>query len=202
MDIPQTGRQPIALSDKDKRALLRKRRVKDKSDPFATDPNRKISELGRLALRREDVNDIFALGDMCATHALTDKSRLLIFYVGKTLIAYRRALSESQNAIDRKRAIRAIEDFTDWVLDVARKFPTRRNISVALWTLADNDEQQNPKYERTHHRAVLRLLDGYQKHSQREQNKQRQSDKTSPKMSTQQDGDFTAIDPDISIGGQ
>ena len=82
MKTPQTGRQPLPLADQEKRKLLRKRCRDDKTDPFATDPNREISELGRLALRRQDVNDLFALGDLCARRSITEEGRLLVFYVG------------------------------------------------------------------------------------------------------------------------
>jgi len=61
MDIPQTGRRPPNLTEEQERALLRKRRRQDKLDPFALDPNQEISKLGKLALRRDDINDLFAL---------------------------------------------------------------------------------------------------------------------------------------------
>ncbi|MBC7869242.1 MAG: hypothetical protein H7Y09_00270, partial [Chitinophagaceae bacterium] len=99
MNIPQTGRREIPQTDKEIREMLRKGIAADKTDPFATDPNTPISKLGKLALRRDDVNDLFALGDLCALQSLTqlaeNEIRLLIFYVGKTLIAYRKAVRQS-----------------------------------------------------------------------------------------------------------
>lgn len=140
MEIPQTGRQPMKLNEEQVQMMLRKRRRQDKYDPFATDPNREISTLGKLALRRDDVNDLFALGDICARGSLTEDNRLLIFYVGKALIAYRRAMQTADNIVDRKLARRAINEYIKWVLHTAHRHPTRRNLAVALWAAADDDE--------------------------------------------------------------
>ena len=87
MPVPQTNRQPIPLTPNEIRRELSKRRQADNTDPFATDPNPQIKELGRLALRREDINDLFALGDLCAQLVVSEDNRLRIFYVGKALMA-------------------------------------------------------------------------------------------------------------------
>jgi len=64
MNIPQTNRQPGKLSTEETAKLLAKRHPQDATDYFATDPNPDIRHLGRLALRRNDINDLFALGDV------------------------------------------------------------------------------------------------------------------------------------------
>src|SRR5687767_5987403 len=138
-DAPKTGRQSLPMVSAQVRAALRKQHPQDTVDYFATDPNPDIRTLGRLALRREDVNDQFALGDMCAERAFTDDNRLLVFYVGKTIIAYRRALQFSMNDVDRTLAHRASDDFVAWVIQTAHEFPTRRNLAVALWTVAETE---------------------------------------------------------------
>src|SRR5262245_276157 len=101
MNVPQTGRKPLPLSEAEVRKALRKRHSQDNLDFFATDPNSEIRTLGRLALRRDDINDLFALGDLCTKRSVTDDNRLLVFYVGKALIAYQRALETAKNDIDR-----------------------------------------------------------------------------------------------------
>lgn len=139
MHTPQSDRQPVDLTQDDIRQILRKRHKADRYDYFATDPDPEIRTLGRLALRRDDINDLFALGDLCARQALTDDGRLLVFYVGKALIAYNKALKKAGNDIDRNLARRMLFDFTDWVLAQSREAPTPRNLAVALWALADEN---------------------------------------------------------------
>src|SRR5690606_17063529 len=53
----------------------------DIADYFASDPDDEIRRLGRLALQRNDVNDLFALGDLAARRALGRKNDLLIIYI-------------------------------------------------------------------------------------------------------------------------
>src|SRR5690606_10616605 len=69
--------------------------------------------------------------------------KLLIFYTGKALIAYRRALSMARNDVDRTLARRAVEHYLDWLIAVAREQPLRRNIAVVLWALGgeENDDE-------------------------------------------------------------
>ena len=136
---PQTGRQPLPETSEEVRQALRKQHPQDSVDYFATDPNPDIRRLGKIALRRDDVNDQFALGDLCARRVLTDDKRLLVFYVAKTLIGYRRAIQFASNDVDRALAHRAVDEFIAWVLDVARSFPTRRNLAVALWAIAETE---------------------------------------------------------------
>src|SRR5215510_7765797 len=104
VDIPQTGREPIAMSEEAMNKTLKKRHPQDAVDYFATDPNAEIRALGRMAVRRTDINDLFALGDMCAKRSITDDGRLLVFYVGKTLIAYQKAHRTAVNTEDRDLA--------------------------------------------------------------------------------------------------
>ena len=138
--LPQSHRSAPPLSAEAQRDLLRKPHPLDLRDPFANDPDERVRELGRLALRRTNVNDSFALGDLCARLALNDTGRLLVFYVGKTLMAYRRAAQQAENDVDRTLAQRARERFVDWVINVTRAHMTRRNIAVALWAIADDDD--------------------------------------------------------------
>ncbi|MBN8636149.1 MAG: serine/threonine protein kinase, partial [Anaerolineae bacterium] len=134
--VPQTGRTSPTAGDR----LLRQNHPHDQRDMFATDPNREIKQLGRVALRRTEPDDYFALGDLCARQSITPHDRLLIFYVGKTLTAYRRALKHAQTNVDRAAAIRAIDLYTDWLIDVARINPLRKNVAVVLWALAGDEE--------------------------------------------------------------
>ncbi|MBA3871215.1 MAG: tetratricopeptide repeat protein, partial [Anaerolineae bacterium] len=140
MNIPQTNRQPVELSDQETANLLAKRHPQDVTDYFATDPNPDIRNLGRLSLRRNDINDLFALGDLCANRSLTDDGRLLVFYVGKTVIAYQKALRLADDDLDLALARRAIRNYVDWIVEQARASHSRRNIAVALWALAENED--------------------------------------------------------------
>ena len=146
MSVPQTNRQPIPLTNEEIRRELKRRRQADKSDPFATDPNSEINQLGRLALRREDINDLFALGDLCAQLVISDDNRLRIFYVGKTLMAYRKAFQVASNDVDTTTARRALREFSSWVVKQAQNYPTQRNLAVALWAISSDevDEIQIP----------------------------------------------------------
>ncbi|MBZ0276102.1 MAG: hypothetical protein K8I60_08160, partial [Anaerolineae bacterium] len=161
MNLPQTGRTPIPLSPEETTKLLKKRRKEDLTDYFATDPNPDIRQLGQLALRRTDVNDHFVLGDMCARRSLTDDGRLLVFYVGKTLIAYQRAREASQNEVDRIQAERIIQEFITWTTAAAREHRSRRNIAVALWALAEYEHESDTVQSVPSH-ITHELLDMYQ----------------------------------------
>ena len=142
MNIPQTGRQPIALSTEDIKKALRRPMPQDAADFFATDPNSEIRTLGRLALRRNDLNDLFALGDLCARRSINDEGRLMVFYVGKTLIAYRKALRTAQSEDDQQVARTAVDDYLRWVVETALRRVNRRNLSVALWAMSEDDDDE------------------------------------------------------------
>lgn len=139
--------------------MLSARHDQDRSDPFATDSDEDIRRLGRLALRRPvfDVSDSFVLGDLCAKRSLRD-DQLLISYVGKALIAYRRAGKQSARQADRDLAAQSVERFIDWVLDVSALLPSPRNIAVALWAAADIPPHEQPEGMR---RAVVALAGQY-----------------------------------------
>ncbi|MBC6936515.1 MAG: hypothetical protein DWB42_11820, partial [Chloroflexi bacterium] len=92
----------------------------DAVDPFATDPRLEIRTLGRLALRRDDLNDLFTLGDLCALQALGEDGRLRVDYVDKTRLAYRRAGEKATSADERAAAEQAAHDFAAWVVAAAR----------------------------------------------------------------------------------
>ena len=139
MNLPQSGRQTIDLMPDEVRAILRKRHNADRFDYFATDPDPDIRRLGRLALRRNEINDLFVLGDLCAQHAVQENNRLRVFYVGKTLIAYQKALQAALSPQDRSLAHQLLRDFTAWVAEFAQAYPTPRNVAVALWALAEDE---------------------------------------------------------------
>src|SRR5690606_34348718 len=139
MNLPQSGRRPVDLMPDEVRAILKKRHKADRFDYFATDPDPDIRQLGRLALRRSDVNDLFALGDLCAQLALADGNRLRVIYVNKTLVAYQRALQTATQPEDRELARNLLHDFSEWLVEVARDHSTPRNVAVALWALADDE---------------------------------------------------------------
>lgn len=166
---PTTNRRPIDLPDQKRREILRKRRKADQTDPFVTDPHPDVSALGRLALRMDDsdsddgeqIDYWFALGDLSASLVLGDDARLRIFYAGKALIAYQRAYENATNDIDRTMAKRAIDNFAAWVVRIADHNPTQRNIAVALWVTAHDDEfdqQTTPNYD---YHSVNSLLNVY-----------------------------------------
>lgn len=140
MKLPQTERQPVQLSIDEIERLLRQPHPLDERDIFAADTNDIIRQLGRLSLRRDDINDLFALGDLCASSAKTPDKQLVISYVSKALIAYRRAADDAEMEDDEETAKQAIKALLKWVIDSARWNPTRRNIAVALWALAENSE--------------------------------------------------------------
>ncbi len=144
---PQSGRQPAALADDDRRRLLRRRRRADQTDLYATDANPEIRALGLLALRRSDINDLFALGDLCARRILTDDGRLRVFYVGKALAAYQKALQTAASDDDRALARRMIDALRGWTAQAAHEYPTPRNIAAALWALAEGDGAPFPLAE-------------------------------------------------------
>ncbi len=138
--VPQTGRKSPSAGDAKTNKLLRQPHPQDQRDYFANDPNNDVKTLGKLALRRADVDDYFALGDLCARLSITKQDRLLIFYVGKTFIAYRRALGKARSNVDRAMALRAIDLYTDWLVDIARINPLRKNVAVVLWALAGDED--------------------------------------------------------------
>ena len=144
--VPQTERRAPPLPPDEMARLLASRRKEDQFDLFANDPDAEIRKLGRLALRRSpaDVDDAFALGDLCAQRVLVD-DQLRVFYVGKTLTAYRRAMTRADNDVDRNLAEMAIVRFVMWVAEVALYLPTPRNVAVALWAAAEMEPQQQPE---------------------------------------------------------
>lgn len=145
MKPPQTKRQPLPVTRDEQRRLLRQRLPADRSDPFASDPDPDIQEMGKLALRLPaDVNYSFALGDLCATRSIVNEERLLIFYVGKALIAYRRAGQRGNHEVDQTQAIRAADEYARWVIRTAIARPTQRNIAVALWVAARESDESLP----------------------------------------------------------
>src|SRR5690606_34914783 len=122
--------------------LLRQSHATDSVDPFVTDPNPLISELGKLALRVNDTEKIdyyIAIGDACATHILKDNN-LRIFYVGKAMMAYQKAFELAKLGVDKPMIQQAIDDLASWVINMAMVYPSQRNYAVALWIAADDDD--------------------------------------------------------------
>lgn len=189
--IPQTGRKPLPVDDSVARAHLKKRSGHDKSDPFVTDPNADIQVLGKLALRRGDINDLFALGDFCALQSVTPDNRLLVYYIGKTLIAYKRAIAQAEHDVDRSSAKRAIETYLRWLFEFAECFPTRRNIAATLWAVAEDDDQ--PEIRPSFQRKTITMLDLYRQNLTTAKSK---SDEKAPKSRTSspKNDDFTDVD--------
>ncbi|MGQ9909517.1 MAG: tetratricopeptide repeat protein [Candidatus Flexifilum sp.] len=146
--VPQVGRRPRKLSAARRNELLRLPHPGERTDPFATDPQPFIRLYGRLALRRatasERVTDYLAIGDACARLTLGQENRLLIFYAGKALIAYRRAIAHADNPIERAFGESAVGQFVRWLCQAARAVPTRRNLAVALWAVGDQAGDGDP----------------------------------------------------------
>src|SRR5260221_11816378 len=131
--VPQTGRQPVSLTSEQEQRLLSRRVAADRSDPFASDPNEFVRDLGKLALRRgvDDTADSFALGDLCALLTLAN-DLLRVSYAGKALIAYRRAAQQADSGLDRKLAEKAITSYIRWVFQVAGQETIPLKLSVVL----------------------------------------------------------------------
>src|SRR5258708_38101973 len=113
--VPQTGRQPVSLTSEQEQRLLSRRVAADRNDPFASDPNEFVRDLGKLALRRgvEDAADSFALGDLCALLTLAN-DLLRVSYAGKALIAYRRAALQADRGFDCELAAAHIIRHIRW----------------------------------------------------------------------------------------
>lgn len=141
--VPQTGRRPHALPANATDEMLRRRHARDYKDLFATDSDPEIRRLGRLALRRGGgqarVDDLFAIGDLCAHRALDDEGRLRISYVGKALLAWQRAGAHATHDIDRMASARIIDQFVRWLWQAASEYPGLRNLSVVLWALSSDE---------------------------------------------------------------
>jgi tetratricopeptide (TPR) repeat protein len=147
--VPQTGRTPGDPSDP---RLLPERRDHQPGDLFANDPHPDVRAVGRLVLRRRRssalINDLLALGDICARQCLAPDGRLRIYYLGKALLAYRRAaimtervkLTPGDAQAFRQEAQRIIDALIAWTVAAADELPLRRNIAVALWAAAEYDD--------------------------------------------------------------
>lgn len=158
MELPLSNRRPHPISDRERRKYLSQPHPEDRSDPFVTDPNSEISELGKLALRvNEDIaNYYFALGDLCAKLILNNDERLRIFYVGKALMAYQRAGQNPDSDLDPIKAAQLIDELGKWLVYRAKANPTQRNLAVALWATAqDDDDLPSPRVERVDTSSLL-----------------------------------------------
>ncbi len=145
MRPPQSRRILPTLTEAERRALLRRRHSADTLDPFASDPDPDIRLIGQLALRQPDqVDYAFVLGDLCAQRSWLNNQRLLILYVGKTLIAYRRAEQKASTEFDRVQAQQAADAYARWVLEAAQAYPTQRNLAVGLWVAAADSDDMLP----------------------------------------------------------
>src|SRR5262249_3314593 len=127
------------VSPEHQKKLLARAVKADRADPFASDSNESVRNLGKLALRREepDPTDSFALGDLCASLSLSPDNVLLITYAGKALLAYRRAQAQSTREVDQKAADEACQRYIIWVMEVAQALPMARNLAVGLWAVSE-----------------------------------------------------------------
>lgn len=94
---------------------------------------------------------------------LTDDHRLLVFYAGKTLIAYRRAAqAHPATGAARSAAQQALETFARWVVSEALQTPARRNVAVALWVIGEAEAGANGEpVVRFNSRTINLLLEHY-----------------------------------------
>jgi tetratricopeptide (TPR) repeat protein len=99
-------------------------------DPFANDANPQVRALGRAARQRRQPSsdDFFALGDLCARLTLHN-AQLSEVYAAKTIAAYTRAGSVSM--AESHLARKALNDFAQWVVDVARSIGNYDALKVA-----------------------------------------------------------------------
>ncbi len=135
---PNSKRQPLWPDAEDSTSDDPQHFNTDIADYFANDPDDEIRRLGRLALQRTDVNDLFALGDLAARRAVGRKNELLILYVVKAMTAYRYAYKMADNNIDRDLARKMMQLVTEWAVAVAQENPSPRNIATALWAAAED----------------------------------------------------------------
>ncbi|NJL92638.1 MAG: hypothetical protein HC915_02370 [Anaerolineae bacterium] len=128
-NVPQTRaiRLPVLPEEEEK---LAPPHPLDASDPYATDRDPDIRNLGRLLLRRDvrRAEDYFELADRCALKAWGNGG-LQLSYIEKTLRAFQYVLFEPSAAL-------AIEAFVRWTVAVALLYPTRENLAIALWAVA------------------------------------------------------------------
>ena len=140
--VPQTGAKRLAIPTEDEKKLLRRRNNADRSDLFASDPNADVRTLGRLILRRDGafIGDYLELADLCALLSLDESSetpRLKVFYMGKTVVAFRKAAQLDTSSAE---STDALYNYCRWVIEVALAIPSRLNISSALWLIAFAEE--------------------------------------------------------------
>ena len=141
--VPQSGRRPYDLPPQTAEAMLRRKHPLDLRDYFAMDLDPEIRRLGKLALRHDEgqarVDDLFAIGDLCAQRSLDDEGRLRVIYVGKALLAWQRASQNATHDIDRMTAARITDQYFHWLPQAAAEYPSLRNLSVVLWALAADE---------------------------------------------------------------
>lgn len=141
--VPQSGRRPYDLPNQLAESLLRRKHPLDLRDHFAMDLDPEIRRLGKLALRHDEaqarVDDLFAIGDLCAQRSLDDEGRLRVTYVGKGLLAWQRASLNATHDIDRMTAARTIDHYLRWLPQAAAEYPSLRNLAVVLWALAADE---------------------------------------------------------------
>lgn len=163
--VPQSGRRPYDLPPQAAEALLRRKHPLDLRDFFAMDLDPDVRRLGKLALRHDEaqarVDDLFAIGDLCAQRSLDDEGRLRVIYVGKALLAWQRASLNATHDIDRMTAARAIDQYLYWLPQAAAEYPSLRNLSVVLWALAGDEpppRHASPGEPVTGGQSVIELL--------------------------------------------
>jgi tetratricopeptide (TPR) repeat protein len=137
---PLIQRPNAPLTPSEERRLLESAHPGDQRDTFATDSDPAVRKVGQLALRRVpyNVNDFFALADLCAERALKGEE-LLVVYVGKTIRAFRRVMEISET--ERNFAFESLIAFLRWTFEAAQSRPTMRNLATALWAAAEIEGQ-------------------------------------------------------------
>jgi len=141
--VPQSGRRPYDLPPSTAESMLRRKHPLDLRDFFTMDLDPDIRRLGKLVLRHDEgqarVDDLFAIGDLCAQRSLDDEGRLRVTYVGKALLAWQRASLNATHDIDRMTAARITDQYLHWLPQAAAEYPSLRNLSVVLWALAADE---------------------------------------------------------------
>ena len=141
--VPQSGRRPSDLPPQTAEAMLRRKHPLDLRDYFAMDLDAEVRRLGKLVRRHDEgqarVDDLFAIGDLCAQRSLDDEGRLRVIYVGKALLAWQRASLNATHDIDRMTAARISDQYLRWLPQAAAEYPSLRNLSVVLWALAADE---------------------------------------------------------------
>ncbi len=134
--VPQTGRSAPDIEREEPTGLWSQlltafRDLSGAFDSFANDANPDVRALGRAARSRRvaQMNDYFAIGDLCARLTLQGNT-LSQTYAAKTIAAYTRADEIGSGELhDARRALLA---FAFWIADAARILGNYESLKVGL----------------------------------------------------------------------